>query len=583
MVLQLTGENKKMETKKRMTKNLKLMLFGATLSVILCFAVIASFPTVKVKTAYSFTPVPNTAITPTALKPYVLETPFAGFDFYIGSYANGSYYAVNASNWNNFAVDTNATTIINYVLGNLTADRTWFSTIQFAPGTYTLTGVLTVTSYTKFQGACTFDFNSGATIKIVNSTNSGAYYIEFENIMFDGQSTTLPAVSTASLGSNVRAEYIVFDRCRFYDWRDSTWALDLLNLETSFFEKCMFQGCASNGGFVRLANYGYNTGNIRFSGCQVDFWLVNDGSSFTFCQIGSNSGGIEAVSYEFDNNHFIGISATNCALYAVQVNATDGKVKQIMYQHNRCEGVDAFDITDESDQNVQGCVISDNIINPAPTTPNAYVIDCGNDYSGNLRDSEITNNIIGIASGKTAINANYGGANGEALSIFGNRFDGTSGTRLEMSTSNSVLALRGITLPFATGTEATINGTYVNDTSEFAAAFGTLPQEVYEIAYIQLWGKSGVTEADKMELTVNVYGATDNEAFGIHSDLSSGQDSSSSNFTAGDVITWKIRDTTNLSVMSGNDALTINAIFSAIAGGNCATDCYFNSIVIYVI
>lgn len=115
MVLQLTGETKKMETKKRMTKNLKLMLFGGALSVLLCFAVIASFPTVKVKTVYSLTPVPNTAITPTALKPYVLETPFAEVDIIIDKYANTSYYAVNMSNWDNFLVSTNASYVINSV------------------------------------------------------------------------------------------------------------------------------------------------------------------------------------------------------------------------------------------------------------------------------------------------------------------------------------------------------------------------------------------------------------------------------------------------------------------------------------
>lgn len=79
--------------------------------VVLCFGLLFS----GVGLGIALTPVPNTAISPTALKPYVLETPLPIADFYIGQYSNGSYYAINGSNWNTFVVSTNTSYVFNTV------------------------------------------------------------------------------------------------------------------------------------------------------------------------------------------------------------------------------------------------------------------------------------------------------------------------------------------------------------------------------------------------------------------------------------------------------------------------------------
>lgn len=51
----------------------------------------------------------------TATTNYYLDTPFAGFDYFVGKYSNSSYYVVNASTWDNFDVDTNFSHIANQV------------------------------------------------------------------------------------------------------------------------------------------------------------------------------------------------------------------------------------------------------------------------------------------------------------------------------------------------------------------------------------------------------------------------------------------------------------------------------------
>lgn len=136
-----------METKKKMTKNLKLMLFGGALSILLCFAVVALFPTVKVKSVYSMTPVPNTGITPTALKPYVLETPFGDTDFTINKYANSSFYAVNMSNFDNFVVSTNLSYVAN------TCFDSGMVTVKFGPLTATITAPIVMGDNDTLEGA----------------------------------------------------------------------------------------------------------------------------------------------------------------------------------------------------------------------------------------------------------------------------------------------------------------------------------------------------------------------------------------------------------------------------------------------
>lgn len=84
---------------------------------------------------------------------YYLDTPLPIAAFYIGTYTNGSYFAVNGSNWQNFLVSSNATYVINTCLDNLTPGRILRETVV-------LQGIFNITTSIVLQSNCILDLRA---------------------------------------------------------------------------------------------------------------------------------------------------------------------------------------------------------------------------------------------------------------------------------------------------------------------------------------------------------------------------------------------------------------------------------------
>lgn len=257
-----------METKKKMTKNLKLMLFGATLSVILCFAVIASFPTVKVKTAYSLTPVPNTAITPTALKPYVLETPFSSASYIFQKYANGSYYGINCSNWDNFAVAASPESMVDSAVSAL---EDVGGIIHFGAGDFNVSILLIGDdSYgLEYQHTIIIEGEGiGVTnltnpvLPVINVTNAASFVIRDLTIDYgsnDGLCCEIGSYSPNAPKSKV-------ENVEFVGGSGDVWAIDWVNPNTPSVRDVLIQAYGAGGIHLKQTSAAANFGNFVFDG-----------------------------------------------------------------------------------------------------------------------------------------------------------------------------------------------------------------------------------------------------------------------------------------------------------------------------
>jgi hypothetical protein len=80
---------------------------------------------------------------------YYLETPLPIADMYIGHYTNNSYFVINGTNWDNFAVSPNSTLIETYALGNVTAGTVY---LKEARHDYNLTVPTHVTVIESYNG-----------------------------------------------------------------------------------------------------------------------------------------------------------------------------------------------------------------------------------------------------------------------------------------------------------------------------------------------------------------------------------------------------------------------------------------------
>lgn len=78
---------------------------------------------------------------------YYLDTPLPIADFYVGEYSNGTYFAINGSNWQNFLRSENASYVLNMVSGNMTTGKAIIGT-----GTFSLDSVWTIRTNQTWQG-----------------------------------------------------------------------------------------------------------------------------------------------------------------------------------------------------------------------------------------------------------------------------------------------------------------------------------------------------------------------------------------------------------------------------------------------
>jgi hypothetical protein len=133
-------------------------------------------------------------------------------------------------------------------------------------------------------------------------------------------------------------------------------------------------------------------------------------------------------------------------------------------------------------------------------------------------------------------------------------------------------------IPFIDGTDPKDSGFYINASAEMARVFFHVPERASLVKRIKVFGRSVVTEAHGMMLTLSHNGAADNEGYTTHNS-SAAVVSTSVNFTADDIIYW-IMNAAGVTALTGKDSVELKALYNALSGDNCASDVYIRSIVV---
>lgn len=133
---------------------------------------------------------------------YYLDTPLPIADYYIGVYSNGSYFAINGSNWDNFLVSTNFTDVMSTCLAAL---PTLGGHIHMGSGTFdgqiSIPNVGTSSTYSGRNIRITGTARHGTRIRatsicnnegIINSSQSdwvsGGTFVTLENLRISANS-----------------------------------------------------------------------------------------------------------------------------------------------------------------------------------------------------------------------------------------------------------------------------------------------------------------------------------------------------------------------------------------------------------
>jgi hypothetical protein len=156
------------------------------------------------------------ATTPSTGK-YYLSVPTSTWSYMISQFDNGTYYAVNGSNWHIDFQSTNASQIINWACGNLTSGRTWLETIVFK-GNFSLDSTVQFYNYTYFDWyAAKFTLADNSNCNMFQSAGPGIHNLKIAGGIIDGnrlnQATGSGIVLTLA-GENVEIEDTFIDQVK---------------------------------------------------------------------------------------------------------------------------------------------------------------------------------------------------------------------------------------------------------------------------------------------------------------------------------------------------------------------------------
>jgi hypothetical protein len=110
---------------------------------------------------------------------------------------------------------------------------------------------------------------------------------------------------------------------------------------------------------------------------------------------------------------------------------------------------------------------------------------------------------------------------------------------------------------------------------ETAIAFFVIPTWVHNVAWIRVYARSIVAEADSMKLSLSVFSGKAGEQYNNET-ISVNKASTSTNFGVDDMIYWEYTsaDDADIGHLSGGDICVATAIGAVVDGANCATDAW---------
>ena len=192
---------------------------------------------------------------------------------------------------------------------------------------------------------------------------------------------------------------------------------------------------------------------------------------------------------------------------------------------------------------------------------NDYIQILGN-YLSNNDDYGIE--IITANSVSAMVKNNYFRLNGTAPALL-------NGTNIK---------LHEIVLPFVQGTTFLSDDTVasigweIDAATEFAATMGWIPNDVFQVTHLSIWGVSLVAEAGAMRLQIMLRAGLSNEAYNAEDVTLASHPSDTANFAAGDVIYWFVTpaDDSDLGDLIGGDAFYVKVEHAAAGNGDCETD-----------
>lgn len=112
---------------------------------------------------------------------YHLDVPVPVADMYVGQFSNGTYFAVNGSNWQTFAYSTNASATINNALGNLTSGRTWQEKVVLS-GNFIISSPIYISPFTVLDlTGAKITLAAGSNCDMI-TTNSSSYNVPFGTV-----------------------------------------------------------------------------------------------------------------------------------------------------------------------------------------------------------------------------------------------------------------------------------------------------------------------------------------------------------------------------------------------------------------
>lgn len=126
---------------------------------------------------------------------------------------------------------------------------------------------------------------------------------------------------------------------------------------------------------------------------------------------------------------------------------------------------------------------------------------------------------------------------------------------------------------FAGGTSPQASGCLINAGGNQAWCHPFIPRRVQQIIRMKMYARSGVLEADSMNVELVVRAGADNEPYATHAVAVNPWVSTSVNFAADDVIHWTTIDA-GLLAMGALDSLEVIVLHAAAGNGDCATNAY---------
>lgn len=202
--------------------------------------------------------------------PYYLTVPFSSVSYIIDSFANGTIYAVNGSDWNLCDYGTNASVIINNACGNLTSGGA-----ILLKGSLTIDGTLTVTYSISFYGE-----GSSSVLQWTRTGTQNMFQIDGTNVTFrDLRFVCYTATTGSAINVTATGKYLTVDHCWFDGWSADG---------------------ASHGGifcaqYCKVVNSYFQHVHDGVTQTGTDFQCIVEGNHFIDCHDGVHVGTLSVV------------------------------------------------------------------------------------------------------------------------------------------------------------------------------------------------------------------------------------------------------------------------------------------------